>query len=105
MNARRIIAELCKRFGVSQEFGRRLLPLVERATRSNPEKRQRILEMIERSFAEEARRKAAQGPANLAPEERRVLCTVARVLHDWNPPRWLHYWEEHTRRTRHDEAS
>ena len=105
MEARRIIAELCKRFGVSHEFGRRLLPLVERASRSEPDKRRRILEMIERSFAEEARRIAFQGPATLPPEELRVLSTVARVLHDWNPPRWLHYWEEHTRRTRPDGAS
>ena len=105
MNARRIIAELCKRFGVSQEFGRRLLPLVERATRSDTEKGRRLLEMIERSFAEEARRVASQGPANLTSEEWRMLSTVARVLHDWNPPRWLHYWEEHTRRMRPGEGA
>jgi hypothetical protein len=90
VDARTIIADLCRRFGVSLEFGKRLRPLVERATRSDPQKRRLILEMIERSFAEEARRADEERTSEaLTPEESRVLSTVARVLHGWKPPAWL----------------
>jgi hypothetical protein len=95
-----IIADLCQRFGVSNEFGERLRPLVERAVRSEPDKRRRILDLIERSFDQEARRARLQTAQILSVEDKRVLTTVARVLHPWNPPRWLHYWEQHTRGAR-----
>ncbi len=107
MDPSRIIADLCQRFGVSQDFGRRLKPLVERAARSEPEKRRRMLELVERSFAEEARRADEQRVAELtlAPEERRVLTTIARALHHWQPPRWLDDWEDHARGRRPDGGS
>lgn len=72
------------------EFGRRILPLVERAGRVRPELRKRILEMVERSFAEEARRQKDNSPMkNLEPDDRKILSTVAAVLHGWKPPFWL----------------
>jgi len=90
MDASRIIDELCDRHGVSLEFGRRIQPLVERAERVRPELRRRILEMVERSFVEEARRQKKRSPMkNLEPDERKILSTVAAVLHGWKPPFWL----------------
>ena len=59
----RFIAQLCSRFRVSLDFGRRLQPLVVRAMQSEPEKRRLLLEMIERSFAEESRRAALERKA------------------------------------------
>ena len=56
MDARRYIARLCSRYQVSLDFGRRLEPLVEKAAQSSPEKQRLLLEMVERSFAEEGRR-------------------------------------------------
>ena len=87
-----IISELCQRFGVSSEFGRRIRPLAERAASSEPEKRRLILELIERSFAEEARRAAALR-ASFSPEDWRVITTVASVLHAWRPPGWFDRWD------------
>ncbi len=94
MDARAIIAELCRRFRVSAEFGRRLRPLVERAALAEPGKQRLILELVERSFAEEARRSAALRASVLSAEDLRCLSTVASVLHSWKPPGWLERWEE-----------
>ena len=84
---------MCNRFRVSLEFGRRLQPLVERAARSDPEKQRRLLDMIERSFAEEGRR-AERERQGCSSEDWRALTTVARVLHGWNPPSWFDRWED-----------
>ena len=93
MEARRIIALLCSRFRVSQDFGSRLQPLVERAVRADPLKRRLLLEMVERSFAEEARR-AELERSGCTPEEQRALTTVASVLHGWEPPEWFERWDD-----------
>ena len=84
---------MCTRFRVSLDFGRRLQPLVERAVRSEPEKQRLLLAMIERSFAEEARRVALE-KAGGEPDDWRVLSTVAGVLHGWNPPAWFDRWDD-----------
>ena len=90
MDAFHIIDKLCERYGVSLEFGRRIQPLVERAGRVRPDLKVRILEMVERSFVEEARRQKERSPMkNLDPGDRKVLITVAAVLHGWKPPFWL----------------
>ena len=90
MDASKIIDELCDRHGVSLEFGRRIQPLVERAGKVRPELRKRILEMVERSFVEEARRQKERKPMkNLDPADRKILITVAAALHGWKPPFWL----------------
>ncbi|MAB80161.1 MAG: hypothetical protein CMJ89_12485 [Planctomycetes bacterium] len=95
MDASKIINELCARYGVSEEFGRRIQPLVERADKVRPELKKRILEMVERSFIEEARRQKECNPIkNLDPAERKLLSTVAAVLHGWKPPLWLSHTKE-----------
>jgi hypothetical protein len=83
-----MIERLCSRFHVSSDFGRLLLPLVQRALRSTPDKRRLILEMVERSFVEEARQVAlSHGLSNAS--EWWCLTAVARLLHDWELPVWL----------------
>ncbi len=85
------LARLRRRHGVSEIFARRFLPLVERATKASPDVRQRILEMIERSFVRQASR--AEGESKIATHTRKaktqaeadraVLEKVARILHRW----------------------
>ena len=99
MNPHRFIEDLCRRYGVSHEFGKRLTPLVERANSSPAEKKARILDLVTRSFEQEARRAEEQGgpappPRPLSPEERKILLTVASILHAWSPPGWLEQWGE-----------
>lgn len=86
MDVRRFIARLCARFRVSRDFGRRLQPLVQRAVESPPEKRRLLLQLVERSFAEEARRALRELGGE---RDRRALVSVARLLHGWTPPAWL----------------
>lgn len=93
MDVPRLIAQLCNRFRVSLDFGRRLQPLVEMAARSDPRKQRLLLELVERSFAEEGRR-AERDRLNDPEEDDRILCMVARVLHAWNPPRWFDWNED-----------
>lgn len=93
MDAPRLIAQLCSRFRVSLDFGRRLQPLVEMAVRAEPRKQRLLLEMVERSFAEEERRVARARQAGPA-EDWRTLAAVARVLHGWNPPSWFDWSED-----------
>jgi hypothetical protein len=89
-----IIRDLCRQYGVSEEFGRRLIPLLERARSAAPEMRQRILDLVRRSFVEEARRARDRRELALPEPELRVLRTVASILHGWNPPTWLEHWGE-----------
>jgi hypothetical protein len=96
VDARRFIARMCSRFRVSLDFGRRLQPLVEKAARAEPDKRRLLLEMVERSFAEEGRR-AELERSGCSPEDWRALATVARELHGWNPPAWFDRWEDEPR--------
>jgi hypothetical protein len=99
VEARRLIAQLCTRFHVSIDFGRRLQPLVEKAVGSDPEKRRLLLELVERSFAEEARR--AETLAHDDPEaDLRALAAVAGVLHGWTPPAWFERWDDEPPRAR-----
>lgn len=93
MDARRLIAQLCTRFHVSLDFGRRLQPLVEMAVRAEPKKQRLLLEMVERSFAEESRRAERERKGALG-DDRKALTLVARTLHGWNPPSWFD-WSEH----------
>jgi len=97
VDVRRFVAEMCTRFRVSLDFGRRLQPLVEKAARSSPDKRRLLLELVERSFAEEGRR-AEQERSGCSPEDWRVLVNVAGVLHGWHPPQWFERWEDEPRR-------
>jgi len=84
---------MCSRFRVSLDFGRKLQPLVERALHADAEKRRLLLEMIERSFAQEARRLRLEHKAG-GTEDWQTLTSVARVLHGWNPPRWFDPWAD-----------
>ena len=99
MNPHRFIEEHCRRYGVPLEFGKRLTPLVERANSSPAEKKARILDLVTRSFEQEARRaEDRQEPTppsrRLSPGERKILLTVASILHAWSPPGWLEQWGE-----------
>ena len=86
------IDELCRKHGVPKEFGARLRPLLERAHDASPEKRQRLVELVERSFEEEGRRvRRLLAPADLAPEDFALIKTLAAVLHAWHPPMWLRH--------------
>ena len=99
MDPNRTITELCRKYGVPREFGKRLLPLLERARAAPRAKRRRLTELVERSFAEEARRLLAlPSPRDLQPEEWGVVKTVAGVLHAWDPPIWLRLWGQGRRR-------
>ena len=93
MESSRIIAELCARYGVSLAFGRKLQPLVELACKSEARKQSLLLEMVERSFAEESKR-IAREKAGGAPDDWHVLSSVARLLHGWNPPSWFERWND-----------
>ncbi|HED67121.1 MAG TPA: hypothetical protein ENJ09_16390 [Planctomycetes bacterium] len=85
--------------GVSRSFAARLRPLVERAAACLPEKRQRLLAIVDRSFQAEARRrKRARSSGEPAPE----LTAVADILHDWKPPIWLSIWERRLRSREQD---
>lgn len=87
---------MCSRFRVSLDFGRRLQPLVERAARADPAKQRLLLEMVERSFAEEGRRAEIER-SGCSPEDWCALATVARELHGWNPPAWFERWDDEPR--------
>ena len=86
------ITELCDRHHVSKAFGRRLLPLIRRALDSAEEKRDRLLALVDRSFAEEAKRNRITPPKALTAKERRILRTVGGILHTWDPPEWMSHW-------------
>jgi hypothetical protein len=97
VDVHRFVSEMCTRFRVSRDFGHRLQPLVEKAARSSPDKRKLLLELVERSFAEEGRR-AELERSGCTPEDWSALVSVAGVLHGWNPPQWLDRWEDEPRR-------
>lgn len=94
MDPSQIIQELCQRYRVSPKWGNRLRPLIERSLVVPPEAGARILDLVERSFAEEARR-ARQEEAqkrSRANQDRSALSAVAGILHGWEPPEWLGHW-------------
>lgn len=96
MSPQEFISDLCRRYGVSEEFGRRLLPLAERAEEVRPEMRKRLHDFLVRSFLAQAAIEVEEGRENASwnptPEERRLLEQVAGVLHEWTPPGWLDRW-------------
>ena len=94
LDAPRIIARLCSHFRVSLDFGRRLQPLVEKAAQAEPEKQRLLLELVERSFAEESRRVELERRSDTRDEDWRALINVASVLHGWNPPGWFDRWDD-----------
>lgn len=83
--------QLCSRFGVSQEFGRRLSPILRRAHGSPPERRRFLLGLVERSFAREADRLRRRQSVRVT-EEDRALASIAGTLHAWDPPSWFKSW-------------
>jgi hypothetical protein len=91
VDVRQFISRMCARFRVSLDFGRRLQPLVQKAAESEPEKRRLLLQMVERSFAEEASRAQRELRGE---KDQRALSNVARLLHGWTPPTWLDDWDE-----------
>jgi len=94
VDPRRFIARLCSRYGVSLDFGRRLQPLVERAAAAEPAKQRLLLELVERSFAEEGRRAARERAGGGTGEDFQALSSVASVLHGWKPPGWFERWDD-----------
>lgn len=105
MDPTEIIERLCRRYRVPRAFGERLRPLILRATTREPDVRQRIMDMIERSFVQESERERQrerleaeqkglrisrdQARAAAHAIEDRVLHTVAAILHGWEPPEWI----------------
>ena len=89
-----IIDDLCQEYGVSTDFGQRLRPLVKRAVGAEPTAKKRIMDLVRRSFAEEASRTSDPEPIEsfLNEGELLLLRTVSAILHDWNPPGWLGSW-------------
>lgn len=97
MDPTQLIENLCRRHGVPRAFGEKLRPLLRRAQRAEPDARQRILDLVARSFEEESRRcrdeeRATQRMQALPETDRKILQTVASVLHGWAPPAWLTGW-------------
>ncbi len=99
MDPNELIQDLCVRHGVPRAFGEKLRPLLVRAQRVGPVARQRILDLVTRSFEEEGKRARAEernraGTAALSQEDLKVIQTVADVLHGWMPPGWLTGWSK-----------
>ncbi len=94
MTPERIIQRFSRRYGVSEDFGRRLRPLILRALESPPAARRRILELVERSYVEQAHLDREEAAAALPRDEAKALLVVARILHGWSPPEWLERWTE-----------
>lgn len=99
MDIDELLESLSRRHGVPRAFGKKLRPLLVRAEGLEPEARQRVLDLITRSFEEESRRVRAEAEAEsraarLSGNDRKVLRTVAGVLHGWRPPAWLVAWGE-----------
>jgi hypothetical protein len=92
-DAERIIRALCEKYGVPLDFGLRLTPLVARAQKSPADARRRIMEMVERSFAQEAVSRVEDSSEEDPGADLRLLKTVAQLLHDWRPPPWLDGWK------------
>lgn len=93
MDASEHLSELCARYGVPEPFAKKLRPLVDRALKSPPQARKRILDMVERSFAQESIRIEEHSierarVRQLSTEDRAILKTVAEILHNWSPPGW-----------------
>jgi hypothetical protein len=85
MRARETLEHLCRRHGVSEDFGRRLLPLLERAAAAPPDVRARLVGLVEQSLEREGQRQTELRRSRAARDEQ-ALVNVARALHVWEPP-------------------
>jgi len=104
MNTFESLEQIRQRHGLSHAFAERFLPLLERAQRAEPDVRNRIIELVESSFAREAKRglaatssavhRSARAPVSPSPAEVAALELVAKVLHSWQPPSWMLEWGE-----------
>ncbi len=93
MNPEQILARMRHEHGVSDHFAQRFLPLVRRATKTSPDIRQRILQLVERSFERQAARRSKLPPiVRFTAGDARLVARVARVLHSWEPAPWLVRW-------------
>jgi hypothetical protein len=92
MDVQQTIDRLCRNYGVARSFGERVRPLIERASACEPEKRARLLGLVERSFAEEALRAEKKRAQKLTKREFSALKAVADTLHAWDPPSWFEDW-------------
>jgi hypothetical protein len=88
-----ILTRLSHRYGVSEDFATRFLPLVQRAERAAPDVRQRILKLIERTFQRQAEKSARDADREVQADTA-VLHSVARLLHGWEPAAWLKTWSK-----------
>ncbi len=86
MDARSLLQRMCARHDLPFTEAARLLPLIERALNSPHHVRDRILVLVENNLA---RRATGQTARTIEPVQRdlddEVLCSVARVLHNWTP--------------------
>ncbi|QDU68676.1 hypothetical protein [Engelhardtia mirabilis] len=88
MRAHDTLHVLCRKHGVPASYGRRLLPLLERAHAAPPEVRDRLVRLVELNLVREAnRRRELASPVDDGAEQ--ALVAVARALHRWIPPTWL----------------
>jgi len=93
MNPEQILERMRHDHGVSDHFAQRFLPLVRRATKTSPEIRHRILQLVERSFERQAARVPAPSPQALfSAADTAMIARVARILHRWEPAPWLQRW-------------
>ena len=101
MTPRKTLEELCALHGLPYALGKRLLPLVDRALNSPDDMRDRILNLVKGTLKREARR-FEESKRNRELDDR-ILGVIAKVVHPWNPPKWLQVWSKKNRDLEEDE--
>jgi len=91
MNPQMISAALCLRFSVPGEFGRRMLPFIQRVCAAPSAERERLFQALCLRFREESER-LEESYAVAAEPDLDALESVARILHTWQPPSWFRSW-------------
>ncbi len=86
-----LLETLAQRYGLGPDFALRLAPLIHRARVATPDVRRRLLELVENSFAREARRLAEVKKRRESAEDEALL-RVTRLLDAWTPPAWFEAW-------------
>ena len=76
--SQRLLERLCRRYGVSIAAAARLRPLLERAVRSEPAVRRKLVAVVEATLKCEA-----ETMRRLAETDHRYLIAVAAALHAW----------------------